>query len=385
MKKFQKKFLTILLSFLIILTTGQFAFASTTDSSESKILSNQPSTALINYAKKSFERHLSVVSKDLKSFGLEDVTIDDVSLGKPFSLYYSDNDINYNTYYFPIIYENNITALLCVMDENGKFTSVFEKGFASELNDLLQNYNYSFKIFNADGDITAISKEIEVPLSKGLPSNSSKQKSNDNQILKKFGAFEPISSQISLRKKDLKTSIKNSNDIKGFPGNVLESSSIPMDIVQQVDSNGNFKNWCWAATCAGIINYVKGESLTAEDVVVYVKGSAINDGGTWSDMKKAYNHWGLQPYETGTMPYWQVKDKIDANSPIHLKLDAGSSSHSVTLKGYEKYSGSNVVYTIIDPNKSYTVSIDVNDNNRGSAYYPMNGKPFYWVKSRAGF
>lgn len=107
--------------------------------------------------------------------------------------------------------------------------------------------------------------------------------------------------------------------------------------------------WCWAATCAAIINYEKDTNLTAEEVATYVFGSPIN-----------------------------------SDSPIHMGLYSDIGGHSMTLRGYSKFNDGYILYSAIDPNYDNYVYFEGSENYYGS-YYVLGGHNFYWERARMGW
>lgn len=404
MKKFLKNFLGFILSILIVTLNITVVYASSTNqqvSNKGKIITKKINQNLIDYANTQFKRHILIASRNSEEFGFEDEDVSEFILGHPFSVYEYDGDNlkDNQIYYFPVVSNNKIKAVLGVAYVNGEYHSTLQKAFAEELEKLITNKNSTFRIVNNEDKLKAISSSEEIVISKHNSNGIEIRKriihneksikndkiSNDEVILDENDLKSPIENnktsndEVILDEDDLKSSVKQPKMAGYIPDGPYEYNSIPMKIVTQ----GNY-NWCWAATCAGIINYLKGENLSAKDVVTYVYGSAVNEGGSWNEMKKAYNHWGLTPYQTDTMPYWQVKNNIDAMQPIHLGLNQGQYRHSVTLKGYEKYRDGNNLYILIDPNYSHVVTMDIKDD-RNSMYYVLDGKLYFWNYSRLGF
>lgn len=139
--------------------------------------------------------------------------------------------------------------------------------------------------------------------------------------------------------------------------------------------------WCWAATCAAMINYLKGKSLSASEVAEYVFPNNPVQGGTWNDMKKAYNNWGLYPSQTGVITFKQVKRYIDSYKPMHL----GLKGHSVGLVGYEDWVGSgggnnDRILILLEPNGGVHRSVYLNSS--GNFTYDLGGGSNAWKYTR---
>ena len=138
-------------------------------------------------------------------------------------------------------------------------------------------------------------------------------------------------------------------------------------------------NTCWAATCAAIINYYRGYSLSDIDVVRYIFGSNWNQGGSWSNMQDAYNHWDLSASQTGAISFSSVKDNINDGDPMHIRLTSGGSGHSVGLIGYEEWVGSHGggnerILILLEPNGGVHRSVTLNSS--GNFNYNFGGGTF---------
>lgn len=148
-------------------------------------------------------------------------------------------------------------------------------------------------------------------------------------------------------------------------------------------SQGNHP-WCWAATCAALINYYKGESLSASTVANYVFPNNPEQGGNFDAMKKAYNHWSLYPTESaGIASFTTVKSNINNDKPMHIRLKAGNLGHSVGLIGYEDWIGvpsaGDRIIIILEPNGGVRKSITLNSS--GNFSYSLAGDSYSWSRT----
>jgi len=151
--------------------------------------------------------------------------------------------------------------------------------------------------------------------------------------------------------------------------------------VFNVKENTNSSCFRWAATCAAMINHLKGRSLSASDVANYVFPNNPEQGATWSGIKKAYNHWGLYPSQTGTISFTEVKSDINSNKPMHLGLNG----HSVGLIGYEDWVGSaggnnDRILILLEPNGGVHKSVALNSS--GNFTYSLGGGRNAWKYTR---
>ena len=101
----------------------------------------------------------------------------------------------------------------------------------------------------------------------------------------------------------------------------------------------------------------------------------------WSGIKKAYNHWGLYPSQTGVISFANVKSIINANKPMHL----GLKGHSVGLIGYEDWVGSvggsnSRILILLEPNGGVHKSVELNSS--GNFTYRLGGGANAWKYTR---
>ncbi|MDR1067648.1 MAG: C39 family peptidase [Clostridiales Family XIII bacterium] len=133
---------------------------------------------------------------------------------------------------------------------------------------------------------------------------------------------------------------------------------------------GNY--WCWAA-CAQMIGSYKTGSLSAQSTIVrYVKGSAVNEGATDAEVRKAIKYaCGKTTYSQSTLSFIGHEDNIDSNLPLVAKMNwNGGGAHVVVVSGYNS-SASAKTLRLIDPwgsvaTKSYAYSSLVNGTSIGS-------------------
>lgn len=363
------------LIFSIQITCSAKAISNT----PAKIISAEIPVEAIKFAEEEFPRHKSTLIRSEEKYNFKNNKVEDFSLGAPFNIFcYENNEItNPNIYHFPILENEQIVGVFSVAKtKNNKYTATLSKSFADELNEILINDKDStFRLCEIDKSIVAISdttttasilleniasgKELDLD---SLKLNKINKLFNNNQKTKKY--------------KEVSTHINEQNIDKVYSKQLvtpIESLLLRVPIVSQC-----WKPWCWAATCASIINYTKCENLSAADVVRYVKGSEVDEGGTYLDEVTAYKHWGLKGEDFLDMSYQKTKDYIKTSYPLHVSFWSNQSGHSMTLRGFEEYSSENKIYSLIDPNRNDYISITAYDNGKDVAYIPGNNQVYYW-------
>ena len=352
MKNKKIKFISWITIFIFVLslTTYVPVFAQ-----ENKLVSNNNALIITNdipedlekYAFEIFPKHVTNMSKAPEKFGFNSKEISYLYLGKPFniSVYQNDDLLDNIIYYYPVIYKNTIKGFLIVGNDNGKYSSTFEKGFSEKVDNLIKNNNGKFSIVNIDNNLLAISSDESVLISEDTINFNKVDKDKMLRVKNKLTKDKQNNSKfydIMLTDESTSSSLQNIT-INSTYSTSSTSRLLNVPIVSQYSYD-----WCWAAVCASIINYKQSKFLTAGEVVTYVYGAPIDKGGDWPEMKKAYNHWGLYPWEEGYLAYWAAKNCIDNGQPIHMRMKASlTEGHSMVLCGYEEFSSTSKLYTPI--------------------------------------
>ncbi len=316
-----------------------------------------------DYAKEVYLQHLNVLIKtgDLKH------SISNYYLGHPFTVFNVTND-NYNACY-PIIsnMDKKIEAILEI-NYDTSFSASMSISFSKELNQFVSDYSGNYAFISDGINLYAY---------------------NETQLIKIYSMFDNINFlDINTVKNSSfdynNTSLLNYNDLLNklnvtyqpqrynLTGIDRPSSYKTINVkgVSQVDDT------CWAATCAALINYYKNTNLSCLDVAKYVYGDNWDHGGSWTEIKKAYNHWNLYPKQTGPISFTQIKNNINNNKPMHL----GLTKHSVGLIGYEYWNSSNKILILLEPNGGRHSSVSLNAN--GNFSYELGGKSRSWIYTR---
>lgn len=109
--------------------------------------------------------------------------------------------------------------------------------------------------------------------------------------------------------------------------------------------------WCWAASSVMVGTYYTSSTVTQTNVVRYVKGSDVNEGGDSSEEVKAVNYASngtkSSKYKFLFIKFDDLVDHIDNNHPfiMNMKWDGGM-GHAVVGAGYDVL---NEQIWIIDP------------------------------------
>ena len=383
MKRFKKVNYILIVCLIIMVSFQCTSPVKAVSMLSAHIVTSKIPSEAINFAAKEFPKHKGALMRSKDKYDFQLNKVEKFSLGTPFSVFsYNDNNVSQSDiYHFPVLENSKIVALFSVTKtKDNSFTATLSKSFASELEQLVKsNESKNFRLYDIEDNIIAADKSTFVTLSENKVNN--KKTVIDSLKIKKIN--ESANKNMSSKKyKEDKVSLYNqSSEVINYsnPDAPIDYAYLGVPIVLQ-----GSHPWCWAATCASIINYIKGESLSAGTVVQKVYGSQVDQGGGWTEIKKAYNSWGLYPYQTSYMTYSQTKSYLKGYYPIHARMFAATEAHSMTLRGFEEYDNSSNLYLLIDPNKSYYVSVTAY-NNGNNVYYIMNNKAFYWNYSILGW
>lgn len=357
-----KKILSILLSLLLTMNIG---FVSVYAKDLNKIQSVSTPNNVVEYAKEVIEQHYYSVKQDVTGFGFQNTDLTSYKLGNSFTVYNTSNHTI--LYEFVLLSNSEIVGLLEVYDDGEELLSSLSKSFGEELYTLLkENTGMTYKLVTDSNNVFAVS--------------------DTNKIIWLYSII-PNNNNLTINYNDIYTNCDNFvlSDLNTMQTNALNlySPIMPLGDVntplsyKTVEVKGvtqGSKPWCWAATCAALINYYKGKSLTASTVANYVYPSNPDQGATWTEIKKAYNHWGLSPSQTGKITFSKIKTNINNNKPMHL----GLTGHSVGLIGYEDWEDRDMLI-LLEPNGGVKKSVQLKSN--GNFNYSLTGNDS-WIYTR---
>ncbi|MDD3224537.1 MAG: papain-like cysteine protease family protein [Clostridium sp.] len=371
--------------FLSVVSFVQPVKAQTLSNSCNKVnlLTTQVPSDVTNFTLKHFKEELSVIEKNSDKYGFNSNEVPNFKLGEAFNIYFYEKNklVTSNYYCYPVLYNNVVKGIFSISKNlDGKYTGALSRSFADKLQQLSTNNNYSFRIVSINGDLFAINSNKAILIHK-----------NEDKVLKSSGII--TSSEINAINKGITNNNTRESSVYANSENsisqsyelseddVTDSNSLNVPIVLQGQHP-----WCWAATCASIINYLKGTSLKATNVVKYIYGSVVDEGGSEAQICKSYSHWGVSSkVQNGTLSYSTFKNYIDNKEPVNgifqYEDDNGEvEGHSMSMIGYETLDTGDEYYEIIDPNEDYYIALTATDSGDDVAYY-LNGDPFTWVDS----
>lgn len=278
-------------------------------------------------------------------------------LGEPFTLI-NPLDETY-TVFFPILNNNSIKYLLKISkDNNSELSASLSIYFAEKIEMIYDYFDKDFVLLTDGLNIIAFDNDKSFCVY-NLVDSEDNSVINSN-LLEEFNELEYDYYYLSYF--DL------------FSPKFTQRGSTPtITIIDQktINVSGVSQNghpWCWAATCDALINYYKGKSLSASDIANYIFPNNSEQGGSWTEIKKAYNHWGLYPIQTGLMSFGTVRTNINNNKPMHL----GLTGHSVGLIGFSYYDigggETERILILLEPNGGIKKTVKLKSNNNFDYY-----------------
>lgn len=343
---------------------GNSSIVTAQGESSPRIMGIEPEKELSNYANNVYLKHLHslINSGELKG------SLSEYSLGQSFTIFNIEEKTNSTC--FPVLYKTDMVAILEINKAQGEYVSTLSKSFAEELEKRLSDNKKSSFVLITDG--------IRLQAFDGTNSEELFQlyddgrKANDLST-KLFFSMSELSSHLSFS--DITTSKVSNHAITRGPAGPTSYKTLKVKGITQ-----GKHPWCWAATCAALTNYYKGTSLTASSVANYVFPGNPEQGATWTNIKKAYNHWKLYPSQTGVISFNNVKSTINSNKPMHL----GLKGHSVGLIGYEDWVGAassnDRILILLEPNGGVLKSVSLTSS--GNFTYSLGGGTNAWQYTR---
>lgn len=120
-----------LLALVMAVSLNTTVFAEETGSTEIKCL--EIKEEVTDYAKKVFPKHMNVLMETGDLSGI----IEEYSIGKAFTVFNVED--NTHSSCFPILRNDNIVAILEVVEDQGEYNSSLSVSFAEELNNIFEH------------------------------------------------------------------------------------------------------------------------------------------------------------------------------------------------------------------------------------------------------
>lgn len=311
---------------------------------------------------------------------------DNIEIGSPFSIYNAPTEIqNVATYYFPIVYENQILYLLQMdvdkNDENSIHSSM-SAFLTSELNELSEKSSTtpenSVKLFYDNGDVCyTLANESGLLFTDKTTDKKEEFKHSDNFTVTE----DSVVSDIFLTTKIQTRSGEN----PPWPVPVEYNFDMSTPFVPY-ETQGR-EPWCGAIAASEIVNLKEKKQVsTAKKFLkkIYPKASdqeLKTKFVTDKQMSDYINSYGYKSkWENKTLSYSEIKTQIDKKNPIGMldkNMDPTAGDHGTVILGYVKMSDGAILYMIFNPWWKQ-VSTFADD---GKYIFTQGEMKFQWTKS----
>ncbi len=271
------------------------------------------------------------------------------AIGTPFTIFAMDSTssaIN-NTYYFPIINNNEVKLVLSVIKNGDDWNASVSSDLADQLNALYTDDN-SYVLYTYDGKLYAENKNLKKVLHDDRNSFGSLDSFNKktfqgriNEIDKKYQNYETSVSDISDVTTDLGTiavtytpSVTVTTDGDTTAGSLIYNSTITF--VTQQDSTGTYRGMCWAACVANTYRYMKGNSTLTAAQVCDTMGIGYDAGATMAQIYQALVQYSITGYSVKStqITFAKIESNINNAKPVIMVSTSGTNAHATLLMAY---------------------------------------------------
>ncbi len=298
-----------------------------------KFVEEELSKKATQYLKGEMETIRQLLITCENDFDVDKDVAERLQLGTPFIIYNVEQNNQEDSFYYPLvdIKNNNIIAILSLVNTTTGWTYTINKDWAKELSDC--NYLNKDYLFYQSEDNFIAESDSECVVLGGEDSGSDFKDiayNDKKRIIAK--------SMKNRRKLDVKEERKNRKIKYGYsPAIRKESGGYYYCKLYNAKGQGPGKNpLCWAASAATAINYRKGTNYDAGDILVALN-YANNDGRDIDVINEALTTYGLNyKYIRYTPKRGVIRKSIEKKYPVII---AGKNSyigagHAVTVYGY---------------------------------------------------
>lgn len=349
----KKKFLSIVLAALMLLTTGVFAFEGE-EASSLYIQSVECPSDIMDYAVSNVIHFVLSIDEESTLF------YDDVRIGAPFT--YGENVLNLFT--FPIFSNEKVVYTLRVAyAPDGDINGTMSTFLVDELNEYIGRTSTTTPLVLSvvDGSLVACLGD-------------------ETEVVFVFPDDEILSDSVDAR-------MESENKIETV--NVMDYLNIDLNWRSTRDPMHNIalsrteyqsgNNWCSAYVTAAILRTQNGGDLTARQVMQYYYGSSPSTSQALPmALAAAYARdvGGLTAttYSTKRLSTSALMAQIDDDCPVYLCMENLTSDdesyHAIALRGYTM---SNSMWSIWNPNNK---EMDYESFEFGGNYVSTAGNTF---------
>ena len=343
-----------------------------------EIISSEVPTAIISYGKNVFG---SLQLDDIEYLDLDVKSAKDIRLCSQFQAF-DDESLNpYNIYYFPVIEDKEVIAVLTVSESQSDGTLSYQFGkddMTYVLNTACSKYDAPVEIHLHDECYYAVNSETTDML---YSNNSANTKTS-------------VGSEIQLCTNVTDSTIVDISMDSAFSEEIASVATTyigkkrPVVYVNNYVSNGH--GTCWASCVGALSTYYNNPSTGGTETDgSNIRYAAILHYGATGDIdtvKNAINYYNniVMTKITGSLSWSSLKTQIFTNNaPFYSQWTtsaSGAAAHAMVVSGYR--------YDQANPSNSSSYGIYVMDPNHGTnqlisygGTYTINGNPYTWSKT----
>jgi len=393
-KKLKKILVGIVASAMCVTGSMSAIFASAADALEPSatditakdvrqkyILSSSVPEAAVEYANQYFSTY---TEDELLDLSFTTIEIKELRLSEPITAYEYDK-CDSNRYYFPILHNNNVVAMLTMVDPGDGYYSIQlgKSRFADSLNMIHNTINDPVSLVITDNAMYTIDKNDNLTVvDEFCVSSDSSNKSymqpeiSYNDVIDINENIVPISGQAYID-----FSKKNSAN----PTKTIIQNGLSVPFVANGTNSSYPGGYCWASSAASVIKY----RTTTSSSATQIRNQLLSGGYAGYDYQIQTI---FQSYIGGTitllsgngfMFYNTLKPIIDSGKPIYTDwqnfTDGGA--HAMVVRGYYYdtaiYGPCTERATLMDPNYSTYQSIGLYPSFR----YSIGTGDYQWYSS----
>lgn len=334
-KTFNKRIIALFISICIIFSTLPTYADSGSESTEPPIPTLSESIPVS--AAEFIEAKFSAIEDAVINTFADDSSEKEIQLGNPY-IVYSFSEYQDEVYYYPLIADGGIAAVLGVIGTDWGYTYEISYDYGLiELLDEMDYLNNDCIFYTVDGELyyeseNGVSEEPVIPVL-----YSAEQMPDADELAFAAMSFEEKQCVVTD-----KLDYFRYVDTQSFNGN--ESDNMKYGAMKAITlrkpQSQYAHNMCWACVVATIVNTLNWTSYTGYDVCNRM-GIGFDTGAEIEEIKTALSYYGVDYKKTADALGWdKIKQNIDAGYPIAMIMvpyyaTPGINGHSVTLYGYD--------------------------------------------------
>ena len=284
-----------------------------TDNLFSKNITDKIPNDAVRYIKENYIDVIDIIKTNIDKFNIDENTIYNLKLGKPFVIYDFTEEKQDEIYYFPLLNDKNVILVISVMGTTVGWNISASEDMVSYLN-IIDYASDNYIFYGTDNRIVCESLDEIIYLS-----------GKDNHSYNNFETID-FKEKINIISKRIDNFIKTDTSKVILDAPNTEKSTLTL---YNPKGQGTLQI-CWAATVATITNYINRSNYTALDVCDMM---GVYEGTFWSVSQLALQNYGIAyEYRFRQLTLSEVKNNLNDGWPIYETAGDGNNNwHAVTV------------------------------------------------------